>query len=104
MTTSLSTLEQLMFSLVEVWQSSGQTQRDFCREKELAHGKFQYWRKRYRDYKAAPVSEEPFLAVSLEKDRASRQLKGSMELVFPDGRRLVFGQGVEASFLRSLLG
>ena len=102
MTRSLSSLEQLMFSLVEVWKSSGQKQRVFCQEKDLAYSKFQYWLKRYREYHSQGASE-PFIAVSVRKEAVASQQSVAMELVFPDGRRLVFNQGVEAGFLRTLL-
>lgn len=35
-----TTLQQLMFSLIEVWRASGKTQRDFCQEKDIAYSKF----------------------------------------------------------------
>lgn len=92
-----------MFSLIEVWQKSGQRQRVFCQEKELAYSKFQYWLKRYRAYHSGPAATEPFVAISVRKEPAAVGGPVAMELVFPDGRRLVFNQGVEASFLRNLL-
>lgn len=103
MTRSLSTLEQLMFSVVEVWKSSGQKQRVFCQEKDLAYSKFQYWLKRYREYHSPRPAAEPFMSVSVKEEAVSSQQSVAMELVFPDGRRLVFNRGVEASYLRTLL-
>lgn len=92
-----------MFSLVEVWQASGQKQRVFCQEKDLAYSKFQYWLKRYREYRSSAPAAEPFMAVSVRKEAVASQRPAAMELIFPDGRRLVFSHGVEASFLRTLL-
>lgn len=34
MESSNNTLQQLMFSLIEVWKSSGKTQLEFCKEKD----------------------------------------------------------------------
>jgi len=114
MTASLTPLQQIMFSLIEIWQSSGQSQRAFCQEKDLAYGKFHYWRKKYQEYRS-PLSteglrpDEPhgrsFVAVTVKKSKALETLQvGTMELVFPDGRRLIFNQGVDAGFLKTLLG
>jgi len=94
-----------MFSLIEVWQSSGQSQRTFCQEKDLAYSKFHYWRKKYEEYRSPSSSAEAFVAVTVKKSRAMEAVPGgALELVFPDGRRLVFNQVVEAGFLKTLLG
>ena len=105
MTANLTPLQQLMFSLIEIWQTSGQSQKTFCQEKDLAYSKFHYWHKKYQDYRSPSTSEEPFVAVTVKKSRALETLPaGTMELVFPDGRRLIFNQSVEAGFLKALLG
>lgn len=105
MTSNLTSLQQLMFSLIEIWQSSGQSQKTFCQEKDLAYSKFHYWHKKYQDYRSPSTSEEPFVAVTVKKSRALETLPaGAMELVFPDGRRLIFNQSVEAGFVKALLG
>lgn len=96
-----STLQQLMFSLIEVWKSSGQTQKVFCQEKDLAYGKFHYWYRRYQQDQV-PGEENAFMAVTV-KGKAADPVTGKMELIWPDGRRLVFHQGVDPLFLRSLL-
>ncbi|WP_396442627.1 IS66 family insertion sequence element accessory protein TnpA, partial [Limnospira sp. PMC 1306.21] len=36
-----------MFPLIEQWELSGQTQRDFVAEQGLTHSCFCYWRNRY---------------------------------------------------------
>ena len=117
MTASLTPLQQIMFSLIEIWQSSGQSQKTFCQEKDLAYGKFHYWRKKYQEYRSplsmeGPRPDEPlgrsFVAVTVKKSKGLETPRpvgaGTMELVFPDGRRLIFNQGVDAGFLKTLLG
>jgi hypothetical protein len=96
-----STLSQLMFSLIEVWKSSGQSQKDFCREKDLALSKFQYWYKKYQQ--SGQPDGDPFMAVTVRKPGTRPVGPGSMEIYWPDGRRLIFHQEVEVSFLRALL-
>jgi len=105
MTSTLTPLQQLMFSLIEIWQSSGQSQKSFCQEKELAYGKFHYWYRKYQEYRSPSSSGEPFVAVTVKKASTLETVPaGVLELVFPDGRRLVFNQVVEAGFLKTLLG
>jgi hypothetical protein len=92
------TTRQLMFSLIEVWKSSGKTQKEFCQEKELAYHKFYYWLKKYNDQHQQAADESPFLSLSVQSTKSS-----NLEIVYPDGRRLIFHQQVDAGFLRTLL-
>ncbi len=103
-----------MFSLIEVWHASGQSQKSFCQEKDLAYSKFHYWRKKYQEYRSPSSSGEPrpdepfgraFVAVTVKKASTLETVPaGVLELVLPDGRRLIFNQAVEAEFLKALLG
>lgn len=93
------TLQQLMFSLIEVWKKSGKTQREFCQEKDIAYSKFQYWMKKYNDH-SSPEGCGEFIPVVV-KDQPKTD--AAMELVFPDGRRLIFHQAVEVTYLQALL-
>lgn len=44
------TTQQLMFSLIEIWKGSGQSQINFCKEKNIAYHRFHYWFKKYTDH------------------------------------------------------
>ncbi len=87
-----------MFSLIEDWKSSGKTQVAFCKEKAITYHKFHYWFKKYNHQNSSVSNQGAFVQV-MAKDKA----RGAVELIYPDGRRLIFHQSVEASFLRSLL-
>lgn len=96
------TKQQLMFSLIEIWKQGEKSQQEFCREKELDYHQFQYWFRKHRAlYSEMKTDSKFFKQIKLE---APAKLNTSaVELVFPDGRRLIFNQPVEAAFLRSLL-
>lgn len=96
-----TTTQQLMFSLIEIWQGSGKTQQDFCKEKEIAYSKFYYWLKKYNAKGSTPDTASSFIPVTA-KNRTGVRGHG-LELVYPDGRRLIFHQDVDPSFLRALL-
>ena len=101
---SEQSLQQLMFSLIEVWKSCGKSQQEFCREKDLDYNKFQYWLRKYKRSNletGLPVRRHKFTRIKIESQPAE---KGLIELIFPDGRRLIFHHPVEASFVRSMLG
>ncbi len=40
-----------MFRLVEQWQQTSKTQKQFCREQSLTYSTFMYWLKKYRQVK-----------------------------------------------------
>ena len=97
------TTQQLMFSLIEVWKSGNKTQQEFCKEKVLDFNKFQYWLRKYKAvHSPSAVSDSKFTFKQIRLKEQPVSLPG-LELVFPDGRKLIFHQPVEASFLRSLL-
>ena len=101
------TLQQLMFSLIEIWQTCGKSQQEFCREKESDYNKFQYWLRKYKRSNAkTEISVRPsFKRIKIQDySSANSVTAGLLELIFPDGRKLIFHQPVEASFVRSLLG
>lgn len=91
-----------MFSLIEIWKGSGKTQQEFCKEKDIAYSKFHYWLKKYNADESTPNGSSGFMAITV-KNR-TRVGGGGLELVYPDGRRLIFHQDVDPSFLRALLG
>ncbi|HEU5146335.1 MAG TPA: hypothetical protein VFT90_06465 [Chryseosolibacter sp.] len=90
-----------MFSLIEIWKESGKTQLEFCKEKDIAYSKFHYWLKRYNADRRTPDESPAFMAVTLKNQ--SVVPAGILELVYPDGRRLIFPQDVDPSFVRALL-
>ncbi len=88
-----------MFSMLESWKASGQSQQEFCKAQGFAYSIFHYWYKKYRADQNARGSS-PFVAVQFEKTPTDFPI---VELILPDGRRLTFYQSVEASFMRTLL-
>lgn len=104
---SEQSLQQLMFSLIEVWKSCGKSQQEFCREKELDYNKFQYWLRKYKRSNSdagLPSRRGRFTQIEIKERPVSTFVeRGFLELVYPDGRRLIFHRPVEASFVRSML-
>lgn len=93
------TTKQLMFSLIEIWKSSGKSQKEFCQERDLAYHKFHYWFKKYNGQQGEDTEGSPFVPISMKS-----AVNSNLEVVYPDGRRLIFHQPVDAGFLRVLLG
>lgn len=97
--TTKSEKMQAMFSMIESWKDSGQSQQDFCKAQGLAYSGFHYWYKKYRQGQDANTSSS-FVPVHFQPSVSGSPLA---ELILPDGRRLNFYQSVDASFLRTLI-
>ncbi len=93
------TTQQLMFSLIETWKGSGQSQLSFCKEKDIAYHRFHYWFKKYNDLRTVTATPS-FSQVEVSSLNATG---GNIEVVYPDGRKVIFRQPIEVSFLRNLL-
>lgn len=81
-----------MFRLVEEYQGSGTTLKDFCAEKDINIGTFNYWRK-----KKAASSAGGF--IKLDSPLTS---KHDLELVYPNGVRLRMN-GPDLALVKNLL-
>jgi transposase-like protein len=92
--------QHAMFSMIESWQSSGESQQAFCKSHEISFNTFYYWYKRYRQAQTTTPSPSSFIPVQVQPVASGSPL---VELILPDGRRLNIYQAVEASFLRTLL-
>ncbi len=83
------------FAMIALWKQSGQNQKQFCLQKNIAYHVFHYWYKVYRDQPSASGS---FVALNIVAPH-----QAGIELHLNDGRRLVFHQPVSADFLKALI-
>ncbi len=63
---------------IEAWQSSGQTQRAFCRDHDLNYWRFGYWRKKFRKRQRITLKKTSREATGYSRAtalRASRQYR-----------------------------
>jgi len=89
-----------MYPLIEEWEQSGIPVNSFCKERNLSLASFHYWIKKYRQQKDT-TGQSGFVRLTIEPKELVSSV--SCELIFPDGKRLVFHDKPEASYLRSLL-
>ena len=94
---NLEEVQQKMFDLIEQWKKSGQSQKAFCLQHETRYYVFHYWYKRYREAHNA----SSFIPLHIN---SSFPAASHAELIYPDGRRLLFHQPVDVNFLKHLLG
>lgn len=84
------------FLMIASWQQSGQSQKQFCLQNNIAYHVFHYWYKIYRDQQ--PASSGSFVALGI-----ASQYQANVEVHLTDGRRIVFNQPVSADFLKALI-
>ena len=89
-------VKQQMFDYINQWQQSGMTQKAFCGQVNLAYHVFHYWYKRYRITESKPASS--FIKLGVSSSIASH-----IELVLPDGKRLLFYEPVSIDYLKALI-
>lgn len=88
------------FLMIEDWQNSGLSQKQYCLQHEVAYPQFQYWYKRYRMHQSKDASVAAgFITVALQDTRM-----GGVELHLPDGKKLLFHQPVKVTYLKALIG
>lgn len=88
-----------MFDKISAWKQSGLTQQAFCNEHNIAYHVFHYY---YRRFRIKENNESAsFIKLRVGSDAVSAL--AHIELILPDGKRLLFHQGVSAEFLRSLI-
>ena len=82
--------------LVELWESSGQSQRAFCEERELVVSQFSYWKRKFRPaIKTKPQFEK--VSSSLSSSGSSFNLETS------SGAKVSAPMGFDSASLRRLL-
>ena len=88
-----------MFSHIEQWKNSNQSQKSYCIDHNLQYHVFHYYFKRYREAHAGREHEHSFVKLQLDEPIPAAHA----ELILPDGKRLVFHKPVGSDFLKSLI-
>ena len=93
-------VKQQMFSMINEWQQSSLTQKAWCEQHAMRYHVFHYWYKRYRDAQA--VDKEPgFIPLKIKPSFDTSA--AHIELLLPDGKRLLFHQPVSSNYLKAVI-
>lgn len=94
--------EQQMFNMLTHWQLSGISQKAYCEQHDIKYHVFHYWYKRFRDSQANNKQAGKFIPIQIQHPISTTKNAG-IELLFPDGRRLLFNQPVSADFIKAII-
>ena len=97
MAKSESTREQ-MFASIASWQKTDLSQKEWCRQQEIAYHVFHYWYRIYREDHREPISDNSFVRLTVKP-----QVDAACEVVFTDGTKIVFREPVSVQYLKGLL-
>ena len=90
-------IQEEKFRLIEEWQQSSLTQKEFCKKVNIGYHIFHYW---YKKYKSVYTQQEGPGFISLEVKESAN--KPSAEIFLSNGTRLVL-KSVDSAFIRSLI-
>jgi hypothetical protein len=93
----VNAIQAKMFDLIAQWEKSGLPKKEFCAQQQVANATFHYW---FKKYKHRDVVSPAFIPVRV-KDLSPTH--AFAELILGDGRKIIFYNPVEASFLKALL-
>jgi len=95
-------VREQMFSMITCWQQSGLSQKAYCQQNGIRYHVFHYWYKCFRD-RQSPSRDEGFMPIKIQSSNTINTASAHAELVLPDGKRLLFYQGVSSDFLKALI-
>jgi transposase-like protein len=91
------TNDEEMFLIIEEWQRSKVSQKQYCREHDIAYHIFHYWYRKYRDRQTTSTASG---FVEIKRVPAGP----FAEFSFPGGSRVIFHQPVSIEYLKGLAG
>jgi hypothetical protein len=86
--------------MIDAWQQSGLSQKQYCLQNNIAYHIFHYWYKRYRDKQIAQGSNSAGF-IPLTVNRVSST--GYVEVQFPDGKKILFHGPVSVDYLKAMI-
>ena len=88
-----------MFRIIGSWKQSGLSQKAYCEQNNIRYHVFHYWYKRYRDQQAA-IEDATFVPLDV---KPSFPANSAIEILLPDGKRILFHQAVGPDYLKALI-
>jgi hypothetical protein len=95
-----------MFSHVEAYRSSRQSQKAYCKHKGISLSTFQYWAKKYREeFSKDEASDEApgFIPLQVHLEPEPKRTPGHLHFLFPNGIQVMCPESVHPEVLKTLL-
>ena len=96
--------KEQMYALIGKWEASGQTQEQFLIQHGISRSTFGYWRKKFqREQGSQSKSHENFIPVKITDEHITKPSQGVLELVYPNGVRIVCSADMDLARLKPLI-
>jgi hypothetical protein len=90
-----------MFALIRKWENSGLTQENFFNQLGIPKSTYSYWRTIYLEETERGTSKNSFIPVKVDNTLAG--YNRVLEVVYPNGVRLVCPADTDLSLIKSLI-
>jgi hypothetical protein len=94
--------QQQMLAMIESWKQSGLSQKQYCEQNNIPYYVFHYWYKRYKDMRT-PQKDGDFVPLNVKPSLSIHTSSAGIELLLPDGKRILFHQAVHSDYLKALI-
>ena len=91
-------VRQQMLTHIEQWKQSDLSQKLYCEQHNLTYHSFHYWYKVYKNNQPAN-SATPFVQLQVQP----QSMQPHVEILLPNGRRIIFHQPVSSDYLKCLI-
>jgi hypothetical protein len=94
-----------MYALVQKWESSGQSQLKFLEHSGISKSTFGYWRKRYlENHGPSKPASGKLIPITVSSDKKpSISESQSLEIIYPNGVRLLCPAGMNLASIKELI-
>ena len=94
-----------MYALIRKWESSGLAQLKFLEQSGISKSTFGYWRKRYLEEQQASKSDSGrLIPIKVSSDKKpSISESQSLEIIYPNGVRLLCPAGMNLASIKELI-
>jgi hypothetical protein len=100
-----------IFRIIELWQESRISQKEFCKREKIGYHTFKYWHKKYKDekhhYKENTIQgfNNEFIPVEMPVClKPTSYMHDQIGVTFPNGVQLIWPSSIDIEKLKTLIG
>lgn len=102
-----SNKRKAMYNLINQWEDSGITKKEFCTQEGITYESFRYWSKKQKEEQASLVKESKpentneFIPLTIKNQSEKKE---QPEIIYPNGVKIRLGSSVlDTEQLRPLI-
>jgi len=99
----LSPRAREMFTIVEQYKKSNQTQKAFCQQIDLPYTTFQFWLKIYRERQSPETPKTNFITLKPTTDSIEKTNRSDYHIEFPNGIKLYLPSQINAALVLEIV-